>query len=92
MTIVVGIDTDAGQGGVVAHERASLRKIDQKLRSGSIWRGTQVVCEEENPGSNTMLGICNLYSHVDIDYRSTCVPQYAESPLYNGKNTKGTQL
>ena len=31
MTIVVGIDTDAGQGGVVAHERTSLRKIDQKL-------------------------------------------------------------
>lgn len=30
MTIVVGIDTDAGRGGVVAHE-LSLRKIDQKL-------------------------------------------------------------
>ena len=50
------------------------------------------MCEEENLGSNTMLGICNLYSQADIDYRSTCVLQYAESPLFNGENTKGTQL
>ena len=43
------------------------------------------MCEEENLGSNTMLGICNLYSQADIDYRSTCVLQYAEAPFIIGK-------